>query len=288
MSQDTRPFANGTDPEARWQAQLTAIARALPYPPTPNLAAGRARQPGPRPMISPRVARGLAWAVAAIVLALAILFAIPATRAGLLQFLQIGSVRIFLAPTATPSPAPTATAPAGSPPAGTASPRPTPTPAPTPLLSVLNLAGQTTFEQAKVRVPFELLLPAYPAGLGEPDLAYVQDLGGPAAILVWLEPGDPDRVRLTLHFLTSTTIANKLLEPSGPSTAPSVEATRVNGRPAVWTTGPYVLFTLSGTFKEYRLIEGHVLIWTDGVLTYRLETRQSRDEAVRTAESLGQ
>jgi hypothetical protein len=35
-----------------------------------------------------------------------------------------------------------------------------------------------------------------------------------------------------------------------------------------------------------RLIDGHVLIWTDGVTTYRLETALDLEEAVRVAESL--
>jgi hypothetical protein len=34
------------------------------------------------------------------------------------------------------------------------------------------------------------------------------------------------------------------------------------------------------------LIEGHVLIWTEGEITYRLETDMPLEEAVRVAESL--
>src|SRR6185503_9471421 len=105
--------------------------------------------------VSPRLVRGLAWSLAAIVLALAVLLAIPSTRASLLEFLQIGSVRIFFVATETPSPVPTAT------------PRPTRTPAPTPLLSVLDVAGQTTFAQAEARAPLTLRLPTYPPDLGE-------------------------------------------------------------------------------------------------------------------------
>ncbi|MEP7357888.1 MAG: hypothetical protein ABI847_11645, partial [Anaerolineales bacterium] len=113
MNPDTRPFANGADPETRWQAQLTNLAGALPYPPTPNLAAAwhdpSRAQLAARPARSPRLARGLAWSLATIVLVLAALLAILATGAGLLEFLQIGSVRIFFVPSATPSPVPTST-----------------------------------------------------------------------------------------------------------------------------------------------------------------------------------
>ena len=34
------------------------------------------------------------------------------------------------------------------------------------------------------------------------------------------------------------------------------------------------------------IIDGHVLIWAEGNMTYRLETNQSLEEAIKTAESL--
>jgi hypothetical protein len=44
--------------------------------------------------------------------------------------------------------------------------------------------------------------------------------------------------------------------------------------------------TRLGWLVEFRLVEGHVLIWADGSLTYRLETELPLDEALRIAESL--
>jgi hypothetical protein len=35
-----------------------------------------------------------------------------------------------------------------------------------------------------------------------------------------------------------------------------------------------------------RLIDGHVLIWTEGDITFRLETDLSVEEAIQVAESL--
>jgi hypothetical protein len=81
-------------------------------------------------------------------------------------------------------------------------------------------------------------------------------------------------------------VAEKLLHDVVKQQPPEVETTDVNGRIAVWTTGPYVLMTQLGWLVEFRLVEGHVLIWADGPLTYRLETDLSLDEAVRIAESL--
>jgi len=41
-----------------------------------------------------------------------------------------------------------------------------------------------------------------------------------------------------------------------------------------------------GDLEFTRLIEGHVLIWTMGDVTYRLETELSLEEAIKIAESL--
>jgi hypothetical protein len=202
---------------------------------------------------------------------------VPTVRSGVIDFLELGAVRIIFGPeaTATQPPAPTAT--------GT---RPPPTatliPTATPLASVLDLAGETTLADARARVDLPLRLPTYPADLGEPDAVFVQDLEGEAVVFVWLAPDDPSQVRLSLHILSTTTLTEKLMKhnPAG------VEFTTVNGREAFWTTGPYFVVARSGFYAEMRLITGHVLVWYAGEITYRLETDLSMEEAVRIAESL--
>jgi hypothetical protein len=42
----------------------------------------------------------------------------------------------------------------------------------------------------------------------------------------------------------------------------------------------------NGNIDFVRMIAGHVLIWAEGDVTYRLETSLSMEEAVRVAESL--
>jgi hypothetical protein len=290
MSDQTGRFADGSDLEARWQAQLLASARVMPYPPTPDLVARlRPQLAGSRPArrMPAGVRRNLAWALAIALIILAILLTVPSVRAAVVKWLQIGSVRIYVGATATPiipaTPTQSRPGPNATPPAPSA----TPGPSPASLQSVLDLAGQTTLAQARSLAGFTIRLPAYPADLGQPDLVYLQDLGGPAVILVWLKPGQPTQVRLSLFVLSAPYIADKLIYGAMKSGVPGVQTTQVNGNVAVWTTGPYVLHTRNGSLQEYRLIQGHVLIWTDGVLTYRLETDQSLDEAVRVAESLG-
>jgi hypothetical protein len=275
-------------PVDRWEARLRATARTLPFPPTPDVAQAVARrlaleaaQPSARARAVAHPPRW-AWAVGALVIALAALLAVPEVRAGLIEFLQIGAVRVFLgAPSPTPPSSEGEVIVTALPLTGTA---PAVTPAPTEafLTSVLQLAGETTLEEAKARAGFPVLLPTYPADLGAPDRVYLQNIGGAAVVLVWLNRAEPERARLSLHELGPGTFANK-----GAPT--SLETTTVNGRPAAWTEGPYLLEFLRNGRSDAelgRLVTGHVLIWEDSPMTYRLETDLPLEEAVRIAESL--
>ncbi|GAB4416247.1 MAG: hypothetical protein Fur0044_11540 [Anaerolineae bacterium] len=253
-----------------WEARLRDAARAFPYPPTPPIAgavrAQLAQEAGQKAGLP--VSRRLVWAALIVLLILGGLLAVPQVRAKVVEFLQIGAIRIFLVeptPTSTPLPS-TATA----------------QPTPTPIASVLDLAGETTLAEASQQVDFPIRLPTYPADLGQPDAVFVQELGGPVVVLVWLDEADPSRVRLSLHQLGPGTFGEK----GDPG---RVEETTVNGRRAIWAKGPYILQFRHGSRVDYdlrRLVEGRVLIWTEGGITYRLETDLSLAEAVQIAESL--
>ena len=99
-------------------------------------------------------------------------------------------------------------------------------------------------------------------------------------VLVWLDPGQTDQVLMSLHIIPAGSWQIDKMEPQ------VIDETSVKGHHAIWTSGPYPLRMRSGDFEYTRLIQGHVLIWTDGITTYRLETNQSMEEAVRIAESL--
>lgn len=265
----------------RWEERLREQARAFPYPPTPDAAgavrrhlAEEAAQRSRRRWSSHR----LVWAGALLAIILVSLLSVPEVRARIGALLRIGAVEIVLA---TPTPGITATVPAPT----TTATSEAPTPRPTLRASVLNLAGETSLPAAQNQVPFPIRLPTYPPNLGPPDNVFVQDLGGPAVIFVWLEPGSEDRVRLSLHALTSDVFAEKTLHE-----VTRLQETTVNGQPAAWVRGPHILqfYNRSG-YPDYdarRLVDGNVLIWTEGEITYRLETDLPLEEAVRIAESL--
>jgi hypothetical protein len=113
---------------------------------------------------------------------------------------------------------------------------------------------------------------------------YLQDLGGQAVILVWIDRWQPGRARLSLHELGPGVDVEK-------NQPRAIERTVVNGRPAVWTSGPYMLEVQPSSATEHeqaarRLVIGHTLVWAEGAITYRLETDRPLAEAVRIAESL--
>jgi hypothetical protein len=107
----------------------------------------------------------------------------------------------------------------------------------------------------------------------------VQDGPAQVVILAWTDETAPDTVTLSLYQMAEDAYFAKI-EPR------VIEETEVNGQPAIWAEGPYVLLNRSGEREFRRLVEGSVLIWTDGAVTYRLETALGLSEARRIAESL--
>jgi hypothetical protein len=265
-------------PTDRWEPRLRAVASALPYPPTPDIAAAVRRRLGAasaRPFAARRPR--LAWAVAVVVLVAAALLAAPEVRAGLVEFLRVGAVRIFLgAPTPTVAPGESEVIVTATPAAGAL---PIVTATPSLIGALVDLGGETTLEGARARFGFPIPLPTHPDGLGPPDRVFLQDFGGPMVVLVWLNPKLPERVQFSLLLLTCEVCATKS-EPT------IIQNTTVNGEPALWTEGPHLLQLRNGSMEVRQLVEGHVLIWTDGPITYRLETDATMEEAVRIAESL--
>lgn len=202
--------------------------------------------------------RPLLAALAALLL-LTILVALPPVQATLRRPICLGSVCIVT----------------GGLPSSTTGPHISPTP----LTSVLNLAGRTSLAQARAQATFPIRLPTYPANLGQPDYVFLQDLDGAAVVLVWVDHDHPDQARLSLSELSSGIFVYKF-------TAQPIEVTAVHGQKALWTTGPYMVELQDGSYDTRRFVTGHALIWTEGSITYRLETSGSLGEAVRIAESL--
>ena len=250
--------------EMEFEKQLQLISNQIDYPPTPDIATSVMKkiQPVTRTRFMPK---RLAWSLTLILILFLSLFAIPPVRAAILEFIQIGIVRIFpqtIEPTIQLTNESISTA--------------TPAPSMIPLLN--SILGKTTLEQAQRQVDYPILLPP---DFGEPDYVFVYDAVGDMTILVWMNPEQPQSVELSLHSIPAESWAIKKMGPT------IIELTKVNGEQAVWAEGPYPLILYNRNEMQFtRLIEGRVLIWTDGDITYRLETNLSMEEAVAIAESL--
>jgi hypothetical protein len=69
----------------------------------------------------------------------------------------------------------------------------------------------------------------------------------------------------------------------------TLERVRVDGRPGFWLSGdPHIFFWdgPDGFVDDQRRFVGDVLLWSDGPITYRLETALGRDRAIALAEQL--
>lgn len=267
-----------------FEKQMLSIAKGLDYPRTPDVAGSVMTELGPSP--SPQggvrgkgglriISRRLVWSLTIILILFSSLMLIPPARAAIIEFIQIGVVRIFRAEP-TPLAPPNQEIPSTEVPVTA-----TPVPTSQPLIPILEkLAGEMTLEEAQKAVNYPILLPSYPADLGQPDRVFVQEAEGKMTILVWVDPQKPSQVLMSLHLIPAGSWAIDKFDPA------LVQETRVNGQRAIWAVGPYPLRLRNSDLQYMRLIEGHVLIWTDGDLTYRLETESSVEDAIKVAESL--
>jgi hypothetical protein len=257
-----------------FEKQLVSIAQGLDYPRTPDIAGPvmKRLRSSPHPHV---LSRRFAWSLAVILMLFTSLMFIPPARAAILEFIQIGIVRIFRA---EPTPV---TPPQQEFPSTMVPMTATPFPTSERLIPMLErLAGEQSLERAQQLVDYPILLPGYPPGLGEPDRIFVQDADGNWTILVWIDPQQPTDVLMSLHLIPPGSWAVEKMNPA------LVRETMVNGQRAVWAVGPYPIRFSNGDLDFVRLIDGHVLIWTDGEVTYRLETQLDLEEAIKVAESL--
>jgi len=269
--------------------RLKETARRFRYPPTPDVIGTviNRLESGSKPRARAERSRSIrmrnAWAITSLViLLLVILFAVPGVRAEIVRFLQVGVVRIFpAAPTQTAIPflpqLPTTATPVFS---GTATLRPDFAQSePFYIVTLSDMAGETTLEVAQASAEFPIRLPNYPADLGAPERVFLQE-DGLMVILAWTDPADPQKARLSLHEIGPGSILVEKFEPR------VIQETQVNGGYAVWVQGPYLVELTNGSIEFRRTVEGNTLVWEEQGITYRLETDLTLEEAIKIAESL--
>jgi hypothetical protein len=146
------------------------------------------------------------------------------------------------------------------------------------------LGDPVPVDRVEQQVGFMLRAPAGPL----PDEAYVfVSAGGDGALLAWEAgdrypslPGTPWGLIL-VEFRTDE---GSLVKDVGGFE--DVQEVRVDGRAAFWIEAPHELHVITDEGSETFRVDGNVLIWTQGAVTYRLETSLGLSEAVALAESL--
>ena len=281
----------------RLENALVRAGREMEYPETPALAA-RVRNELTRDALPRAVVPTRNWAriliplAAAIVLALALLLAIPNARDAVAQFLGLRGLRIFYV-----TPPPTA-APTMSPRPTDLSARATNTPTPrataTPTIKSFTLCCETTLADAQKRARFRLLAPR-----GEmPSKVYYQRIfaEGEQVVMVF---GDPENPRFTL-YQAQRWIYGKMvgdLYGKGLSSQTVIGETFFDGHRALWFSGaPHIVMMLDASgkpiYETQRDVDANTLAWeigdSDLGIIYRLETKASLRDATRFAESLAE
>jgi hypothetical protein len=233
------------------ELQLTRLGRKLDFPAERDLAPAvmrRLAQPSRRRLWSRRT---LVVALAALVVAVAAVLAVPPARSAILDWLGIGSAEIRFVDEL-----------------------------PEVETVTLEPGQRVSFARAHELEPG--LLDPHLAGLGRPDAVFVQDLQpGAPVTYVW---GALDRPRLLLTQVRGRTHFEKLVRGG----ATGVEATQVNGAEAAWIKGEHVLFYESGrnTGSLPSRLAKSTLVWSRGPVTLRLEGDMTRRQAERIARTV--
>ena len=156
----------------------------------------------------------------------------------------------------------------------------------------LGLGRAVTIADARVATGRPLPLPIDPS-LAPPDAIYLDTVRADQVAFVWAaRPGLPDSVEpgvgLILMSFDGRFEEALLTKFIGPGT--SLERVRVGSHPAFWIEGdPHAFFyrnDMDGIIADERRWVGDALIWSDGTITYRIESALGRDASIALAESL--
>jgi hypothetical protein len=266
---------------------LTDLAGAIAFPaPSPAFAArvGARIEAAPAPA-EPAWRRWRRWAsapsgtrpVRRSLLIAVVLLLVAATVAAAIG-LGLPGIRLLFGPMPTASPGVTVP-PSG--PGGSLEPG-----------ARLGLGEQVELADLASRAVFPVRYPTDPL-VGTPDAAWIDSRKAGQVALVW-------RTRADLPATTEPGVGMLLMQFNGRvdegmitkmiDSGTNVERVRVGGNPGFWITGDLHFFFYEdangNVVDDSRRWVGDTLLWTEGGLTYRLETALGRDTAIRIAESL--
>jgi hypothetical protein len=241
--------------------RLVELGRHAEWPQTPDVwpaVAARIAQPAPTSAASPkprlwRAHPAFAVALVALLVAAIAVAATPPARSALLRWLGIEGVAVKDVPRVRPA------SPSG--------------------VVTARLGRSVSLAQARRIAGFRVLTAPLP---GPGDVRVLSQPGGRAITLVYGRPGP---LLLTQFRGTATPFILKL---AGPGT--HLRRTSVAGHPAYWLTGAHdVIYRYARGdvyFEKTALVAANVLIWEQGAISYRMETRLPFARALAVARGL--
>ena len=261
--------------QAELEAHLRQLGRSLDVPAAPDYAT-RVRErlisdpPATRPAAPDRRTRPVGWfrplatAAVVLVLAVAVVLSVPATREAVAEMFGFDGVRVRSLPTAAPSPRTT-------------------------LDADLDLGEPVSLDQARQQVSFTVSVPSVPE-LGAPDSIYVRDERGLESVsLVYLPragfpAGADSRVGALVSEYSGSAMPyfEKLIEAGAPMTRVTVA-----GRwPGLYFATPHEVLVRSPdgvVHADGPRLSAPTLVWVQGDVTYRLEAAIDLDRALAVA-----
>lgn len=229
---------------------LTRIGRELDYPEAPDLTgAVRGRLAERRRPFDWR--RPLVIALAAVVVGVGAVMAVPQARSAILDWLGIGAVTIRYVDDLPPAELATGD---------------------------LGVGEQVSLAEARRRVSFPVRVPTL-EGLEDPVVYYGEPLPTGQVAFVY---GSPEKPQLLITQVAALGSYEKLLR----SGSTNVERVSVEGAPGAWIEGEHHVLFYPGGEEPFRLV-GNTLVFqrADGV-TVRIEGDISKDEALEIARSM--
>ena len=169
---------------------------------------------------------------------------------------------------------------------------PSPTPPPGPIGSSLRLGELSALDEVEGLTGIPVLLPTDPA-IGPPDAVYVDRVRGNQVAFVWAasealpETREPGIGLILMRFdgRMEDEYRQKLI---GQGT--TVERVTVDGNRGFWVSGEAHFFFYvredGGLIDDGRRWVDDALAWTDGTVTYRIESALGRDATIELAESV--
>jgi hypothetical protein len=236
---------------------LRDLGGSLDWPAAPDLEAPVRRRMGEAPARRPLVSRrALVVALAVLAVAVGAVFAVPQSRAAILEFFHLRGVTIERV-----QELPTVSVQTGL---GTF------------------LGDRVTLAEARERASFEVVVPQ---ALGEPDEVYFQEGPPPGGMVSFIYGTSDDPRALVTQFAARVKdVIFKKVAPEG-----KIEAVTVDGQPGYWLEGAHFFSYLDreGDMQSEQVrLAGNVLLWERGTRTLRLEADISKQEALRIAASV--